>query len=79
MVQFGGITMTSAQKIFVGTSWLFLILAGLFFLVPASTPSIVGAAWVSLGAGLVSHLALLVGIVFDVVQTPPRDVPPPPG
>lgn len=67
--------MTNAQKAFVSTSWLFIILSGMFFLVPSSHDSVEGAAWTCLTAGLVSHVALLVAIIYD--RTPPTKNPAP--
>lgn len=58
--------MNSAQKIFISTAWVFIVLAGLLFLVPTDFESAEGAAWTCLGAGLVSHLALLAAIIFDL-------------
>jgi hypothetical protein len=55
----------SAQVSFVVTSWLFIILAALLFLVPTDFPSSEGAAWTCLGVGIASHLALLAAIIFD--------------
>ncbi len=55
---------------FVTTSWLFLILAGLFFLVPTDFPSSEAAAWTCLGVGIGSHLALLAALVFEQVTEP---------
>lgn len=66
--------MTTAQRLFVVSSWLFIILAGLLFLLPTDFPSAQGAAWTSLSAGLVSHLALLGAIIYDQV---PKTVNPP--
>lgn len=63
--------MNIAQRLFIVSSWLFLILAGLLFLVPTDFSSAEGAAWTCLGAGLASHLALMVAIVFDQIASPP--------
>ncbi len=68
--------MNTAQKTFVTTSWLFVILAGLLFLVPSDFPSAQGAAWACLGVGITSHLALLGAIIFDQVAPTPTDNPP---
>lgn len=57
--------MTAAQRMFIITSWLFIILGGLLFLVPTPFGSAEGAAWTCLGVGLLSHLALLAAIVYD--------------
>jgi hypothetical protein len=54
-----------AQTTFVVTSWLFIVLAALLFLIPTDFPSAQGAAWTSLGVGLASHLALFAAIVYD--------------
>lgn len=67
--------MNAAQKVFIGTAWLFLILAGLLFLVPANFPSAQGAAWACLGLGIASHVALLAAIVFDAFGSPPNSPP----
>jgi hypothetical protein len=67
--------MNIAQRLFIVSSWLFIILAGLLFLVPTDFPSAQGAAWTSLGTGLASHLALLVAIIFDQTTTPPTTAP----
>lgn len=67
--------MKTAQKVFVSTAWLFIVLAGLLFLVPTTIATVQVAAWVCLATGIVSHLVLLGAIVFDVVQPTP-DVPP---
>ena len=57
--------MTKAQTVFMFTAWMFIVLAALLFLVPTSFDSVEGAAWTCLGTGLVSHLALMVAIVYD--------------
>lgn len=67
--------MNSAQKLFVVTSWLFLSLSGLFFLVPTDFESAEGAAWACLGVGIASHLALLAALIFDQIPGP-ADNPP---
>lgn len=67
--------MSAAQRLFVVTSWLFIILASLLFLVPSKFPSAEAAAWVSLGAGAVSHLALLAAIVYDQIPGTPDNPP----
>lgn len=67
--------MNLAQKMFVVTSWMFLTLAGLFFLVPTDFPSAQGAAWTCLGVGLAGHIALLAAIIFDQVAAPAANVP----
>lgn len=67
--------MNTAQRFFVITSWLFIILGGLLFLVPTDIPSVEGAAWVSLGAGLASHLALLAAIIYDQFPSPQNNPP----
>lgn len=59
--------MNTAQRFFVVTSWLFLILGALLFLVPTDFPSAQGAAWTSLGIGIASHLALFAALVSDQV------------
>jgi hypothetical protein len=74
MVHVGGIVNT-AQRLFVVTSWLFISLAGLLFLVPTDFPSAQGAAWACLGVGIASHLALLAALVFDQIPGP-ADNPP---
>lgn len=68
--------MNKAQTTFVVTSWLFIVLAALLFLVPTDFPSAQGAAWTSLGVGLASHLALFAAIVFDQVAAASSDSPP---
>ena len=68
--------MNRAQTTFVVTSWLFIVLAALLFLVPTDFPSAQGAAWACLGTGLASHLALLAAIIFDQVAAAPSDNPP---
>ena len=68
--------MTRAQTTFMVTAWLFIVLAGLLFLVPTDFPSAQGAAWACLGTGLASHLALFAAIVYDQVATAPADNPP---
>lgn len=65
--------MTKAQTAFMFTAWLFLVLAGLLFLVPNQYPSAQGAAWTCLATGLASHLALMVAIIYD--RTPPATNP----
>lgn len=67
--------MSPAQRMFVISSWLFIVLAALLFLVPTEFPSTEGAAWVCLGVGLASHLALFGGLVVDLVNGP-EDNPP---
>lgn len=67
--------MNTAQRLFVVSSWLFITLAGLLFLVPTDFSSAEGAAWTCLGVGVASHLALLGAIVYD--QIPPRSGNPP--
>lgn len=67
--------MNAAQRMFVVTSWLFIALASLLFLVPTDFPSAEGAAWTCLGVGLASHLALLAAIIYD--QIPGRQDNPP--
>lgn len=57
--------MNVAHRTFVATSWLFVILSGLLFLVPTDFPSAQGAAWTCLGVGITSHIALLAAIIFD--------------
>lgn len=57
--------MTKAQTAFMFTAWMFIILAGLLFLVPTSFDSVEGAAWTCLGTGLASHIALMVAIIYD--------------
>lgn len=66
--------MTTAQKVFIATAWLFLILAGLLFLVPTASAAAQVAAWISFGIGAVSHLVLLGALVFEVIT--PDVVPP---
>lgn len=66
--------MNTAQKLFIITAWLFLILGGLLFLIPTEFPSAEAAAWVSLSAGAASHLALLGAIIYD--QIPGSGNPP---
>ena len=66
--------MTKAQTTFVVTSWLFIIFAALLFLIPSDFPSVQGAAWTSLGAGLASHLALFAAIIYDQAA-PAADAP----
>ena len=61
----GGDPVNRAQTTFVVTSWLFIVLAALLFLVPTDFPSAQGAAWVCLGTGLASHLALFAALVYD--------------
>lgn len=61
--------MTKAQTTFVVTSWLFIVLAALLFLVPTDFPSAQGAAWACLGTGLASHLALFAAIIYDRITT----------
>lgn len=65
--------MKAAQRIFIATAWVFLVLAGLLFLIPTAGATGQAAAWVCLGAGILSHLVLLGALVFDVIQP---DVPP---
>lgn len=67
--------MNTAQRLFVVTSWLFITLAALLFLVPTDFQSSEGAAWACLGVGIFSHLALLAAIVFDQIPGP-ADNPP---
>lgn len=62
--------MNTAHRFFITTSWLFIVLSALLFLVPTDFPSAQGAAWTCLGAGLASHLALLVAIVYDQMVVP---------
>jgi hypothetical protein len=59
--------MNTAQRTFIGTSWIFLVLAGLLFLVPTDFPSAQAAAWTCLGVAIASHVALLAAIIFDAV------------
>lgn len=68
--------MNKAQTTFVVTSWLFITLAALLFLVPTDFPSAQGAAWTCLGVGIASHLALLAALVFDQVAGLSVDNPP---
>lgn len=67
--------MNTAQRLFVVTSWMFIVLAGLLFLVPTGLPSAEGSAWVCLVVGAVSHLALLAAIVFDQFSKPSPNPP----
>lgn len=67
--------MMPAQRVFVATAWLFIVLAGLLFLVPTTFASVQAAAWVCLGAGILSHIVLLGAIVFEVIRPEP-DIPP---
>lgn len=67
--------MNAAQKFFVVSSWLFITLGALLFLVPTDFPSAQGAAWACLGVGIASHLALFAAIVVDQIQSP-ADNPP---
>lgn len=60
--------MNAAQKFFVVSSWLFVILAALLFLIPTDFASSEGAAWACLGVGIASHLALFAAIVVDQVS-----------
>lgn len=59
--------MISAQKLFVITSWLFIVLSALLFLVPTDFSSAQGAAWTSLGVGIASHFALFAALAFDQI------------
>lgn len=68
--------MTKAQTAFMFTAWMFIILAGLLFLVPTSFSSVEGAAWTCLGTGLASHLALMVAIIFDQTAPPTANTTP---
>jgi hypothetical protein len=61
--------MTKAQTAFMFTAWMFIVVAALLFLVPNPFPSAEGAAWTCLGAGLASHLALMVAIIYDRAPT----------
>jgi hypothetical protein len=61
---------TKAQTAFMFTAWLFIVLAALLFLVPTSFSSTEAAAWTCLGTGLMSHLALMVAIIYDQVSVP---------
>jgi len=69
--------LNSAQTTFVVTSWLFIVLSALLFLVPTNFLSAQGAAWACLCVGLASHLALFAAIVYDrvvsVADTPSVD------
>jgi hypothetical protein len=67
--------MKTAQRVFIATAWIFIILAGLLFLVPTASATAQVAAWISFGIGAVSHFILLGAIVFDVIQ-PAADIPP---
>ena len=66
--------MNRAQTTFVVTSWLFIILSALLFLIPTDFPSAQGAAWTCLGIGIASHLALFAAIIYDQVAV--SDNPP---
>lgn len=60
--------MTTAQKFFVVTSWLFITLSALLFLVPTSFASSEGAAWACLGVGIASHLGMFAALVVDSIS-----------
>lgn len=68
--------MNTAQRLFVVTSWLFIVLGALLFLVPTDFPSAEAAAWVCVGTGLASHLALLGAIIYDQFPNTPASPPP---
>lgn len=70
--------MSAAQRLFIVTAWLFIILGGLLFLVPTDFPSAEAAAWTCLGIGIGGFLALLAAIIYDQVAEQP-DIPPPAG
>lgn len=61
--------MNAAQRLFVITSWLFIVLGALLFLVPTDFPSAQAAAWTCLGIGIASHLALLGAIIYDQISS----------
>lgn len=67
--------MNVAQKLFVVTSWMLLVLSGLLFLIPTPIASTEAAAWTCLSVGVISHLALLVAIVYDQLPTSPGNPP----
>lgn len=67
--------MSAAQRLFVVTSWLFIILSALLFLVPNNFDSSEGAAWACLGVGIASHLALLAAIISDQFFGAPGNPP----
>lgn len=67
--------MNTAQKMFVVSSWLFITLGALLFLVPTDFPSAQGAAWTSLGIGIFSHLGLFVALVLDQIPGPVDNPP----
>lgn len=67
--------MNTAQRMFVVSSWLFIILGALLFLVPTDFPSAEGAAWTSLGIGIFSHLGLFAALVFDQIPGPVDNPP----
>lgn len=68
--------MNAAQRLFVVSSWLFIALSGLLFLVPTDFASAQGAAWACLGVGIASHLALLAALIFDQIAGTPGNPPP---
>lgn len=68
--------MNKAQTLFIATSWIFIVLASLLFLIPNPFPSSEGAAWTCLVTGIFSHLSLLIAIVYD---GRPSANPPPEG
>lgn len=63
--------MNVAQRLFVVSSWLFISLSALLFLVPTDFASAQGAAWTCLGVGIVSHLALLAALINDQIPGNP--------